>query len=223
MAPDGDGLAYVLPPGNPRRLNRKASSAELNAADARNSDGSARIRRPAVPGPAGARPASARDRGERRPRRPARQRLTLRRGGGQHPAGPLHLDHRHDDARPRGASGHSIFAHYPESEPCRLSGTGPPQRFNAHTVTDFDTLLCRYAEIRRDGVSISHGEYDEAVTAVAAPVFHAGSLADRHRPGPPRVPRGCASPPRTAPTRSAARGTGPSTCGASPPRSPARP
>ncbi|MER6604815.1 IclR family transcriptional regulator C-terminal domain-containing protein [Streptomyces sp. NPDC000927] len=50
------------------------------------------------------------------------------------------------------------------------------QRFNEHTVTDFDTLLCRYAEIRRDGASTSHGEYDEAVTAVATPVFHAGSI-----------------------------------------------
>ncbi|WP_320784287.1 IclR family transcriptional regulator [Streptomyces sp. CRN 30] len=76
-----------------------------------------------------------------------------------------------------GASGHAIFAHYPEPELRQLFGASPLQRFNEHTVTDFDALLRRYARVRQDGVSVSHGEYDEAVTAVAAPVFQAGTVA----------------------------------------------
>ncbi|MGW8379779.1 IclR family transcriptional regulator [Streptomyces sp. ODS28] len=76
-----------------------------------------------------------------------------------------------------GASGHVIFAHYSEAELRQLFGASPLQRFNDHTITDFDALLERYARVREDGVSVSHGEYDEAVTAVSAPVFQAGSIA----------------------------------------------
>ncbi|MFD7923728.1 IclR family transcriptional regulator [Streptomyces sp. NPDC059740] len=76
-----------------------------------------------------------------------------------------------------GASGHAIFAHHPEAEQRQLFGAGPLQRFNEHTITDFEALLRCYARVRQEGVSISHGEYDEAVTAVAAPVFQAGAVA----------------------------------------------
>ncbi|WP_425827969.1 IclR family transcriptional regulator [Streptomyces fractus] len=76
-----------------------------------------------------------------------------------------------------GASGHAIFAHYPEAELRRLFGATPLQRFNGHTVTDLDTLLALYADVRAQGHSVSHGEYDEAVAAVAAPVFQAGTVA----------------------------------------------
>ncbi|WP_019544574.1 IclR family transcriptional regulator [Streptomyces sulphureus] len=76
-----------------------------------------------------------------------------------------------------GASGHAIFAHYPEAELRQLFGASPLQRFNEQTITDFDALMDRYAQVREDGVSLSHGEYDEAVTAVASPVFQAGAVA----------------------------------------------
>ncbi|NEA39861.1 IclR family transcriptional regulator [Streptomyces sp. SID11385] len=76
-----------------------------------------------------------------------------------------------------GASGHAIFAHYPEAELRLLFGAAPLQSFNDHTVTDIDTLLGIYAKVRERGHSVSHGEYDEAVTAVSAPVFQAGTVA----------------------------------------------
>ncbi|MFI5663627.1 IclR family transcriptional regulator [Streptomyces sp. NPDC051684] len=76
-----------------------------------------------------------------------------------------------------GASGHAIFAHYPEAEIRQLFGATPLQRFNDHTVTGLDALQDRYAEVRDQGYSVSHGEYDEAVAAVSAPVFQAGAVA----------------------------------------------
>lgn len=76
-----------------------------------------------------------------------------------------------------GASGHAIFAHYPEGELRQLFGASPLQRFNERTIIDFDALLERYAQVRKDGVCFSHGEYDEAVTAVSSPVFQAGTVA----------------------------------------------
>jgi DNA-binding IclR family transcriptional regulator len=76
-----------------------------------------------------------------------------------------------------GASGHALFAHYPEPEVRLLFGAAPLQRFNDHTDTDVEALIGLYAGVREHGYSVSHGEYDEAVTAVAAPVFQAGSVA----------------------------------------------
>ncbi|MFF4792132.1 MULTISPECIES: IclR family transcriptional regulator [unclassified Streptomyces] len=76
-----------------------------------------------------------------------------------------------------GASGHAIFAHYPEAEIQKTFGATPLQRFNEHTITDLDALLACYARVRERGYSVSHGEYDEAVSAVSAPVFQAGTIA----------------------------------------------
>ncbi|MFB6671125.1 IclR family transcriptional regulator [Streptomyces sp. NPDC056390] len=76
-----------------------------------------------------------------------------------------------------GASGHAIFAHYPETEIRQIFGATPLQRFNDHTVTDFDDLLGVYRDVREKGHSVSLGEYDEAVAAIAAPVFQAGTVA----------------------------------------------
>ncbi|MCX5440546.1 MULTISPECIES: IclR family transcriptional regulator [unclassified Streptomyces] len=76
-----------------------------------------------------------------------------------------------------GASGHAIFAHYPEAEIRQIFGATPLQRFNDHTVTDFDDLLRVYGDVREKGHSVSLGEYDEAVAAIAAPVFQAGTVA----------------------------------------------
>ncbi|MEU6658248.1 IclR family transcriptional regulator [Streptomyces sp. NPDC046821] len=76
-----------------------------------------------------------------------------------------------------GASGHAIFAHYPEAEIRQIFGATPLQRFNDHTVTDFDELLRVYQDVRDKGHSLSLGEYDEAVAAISAPVFQAGTIA----------------------------------------------
>ncbi|MFI9028238.1 IclR family transcriptional regulator [Streptomyces sp. NPDC053560] len=76
-----------------------------------------------------------------------------------------------------GASRHAIFAHYPEAEIRQIFGTTPLQRFNDNTITGFDALLDCDAEARRTGHSTSHGQYDEAVAAIAAPVFQAGTVA----------------------------------------------
>ncbi|MFC5824124.1 IclR family transcriptional regulator [Nonomuraea insulae] len=74
-----------------------------------------------------------------------------------------------------GAAGHAIFAFYPEAEVRRLLA-GRLARFNEHTVTDLDRLLRRYAEIRDEGVAITHGEFDANVTSVAAPCYALGEV-----------------------------------------------
>lgn len=76
-----------------------------------------------------------------------------------------------------GASGHVLFAYYPEAEIRQIFGATALQRFTEQTVTSLDTLLEQYAVIREQGYCVSHGEYDEAVTAVSAPVFQAGTIA----------------------------------------------
>ncbi|MFF8285360.1 IclR family transcriptional regulator [Streptomyces albus] len=76
-----------------------------------------------------------------------------------------------------GASGHAIFAYYPEAEVRQIFGATALQRFTHTTLTTVDALLERYALLREAGFGISHGEYDEAVTAVSAPVFQAGTIA----------------------------------------------
>ncbi|WP_299539227.1 IclR family transcriptional regulator [uncultured Streptomyces sp.] len=76
-----------------------------------------------------------------------------------------------------GASGHTLFAHRPEREIRQMFGPATLTRFNDRTLTDVDTLLACYARVRADGHCVSHGEYDEAVTAVSAPVFQGDGVA----------------------------------------------
>ncbi|NSC25446.1 IclR family transcriptional regulator [Streptomyces albus subsp. chlorinus] len=76
-----------------------------------------------------------------------------------------------------GASGHAIFAYYPEAEIRQTFGATALQRFTGTTLTSVEALLDRYARLREKGWGISHGEYDEAVTAISAPVFQAGTIA----------------------------------------------
>lgn len=75
-----------------------------------------------------------------------------------------------------GASGHTIFAYHPEREIRQMFGSAGLTRFNDRTITDLEALLACYAKVRADGYCVSHGEFDEAVTAVSAPVFHGGSV-----------------------------------------------
>lgn len=71
-----------------------------------------------------------------------------------------------------GAGGHAIFAHYPQDTVAVLFGREQElERFSDTTTTDVAQLLNRYTEVRRRGLAISHGEFDERVSAVAAPVF----------------------------------------------------
>lgn len=70
-----------------------------------------------------------------------------------------------------GASGHTLFAYHPEREIRQMFGPTGLTRFNDRTITDLDELLTCYAQVRADGYCVSHGEYDEAVTAVSVPVF----------------------------------------------------
>ncbi|MDJ1131196.1 IclR family transcriptional regulator [Streptomyces iconiensis] len=76
-----------------------------------------------------------------------------------------------------GASGHAIFAYYPEAEIRQIFGATALQRFTEHTLTSLDALFEQYELIRGQGYGVSHGEYDEAVTAVSAPVFQGGTVA----------------------------------------------
>ncbi|GGY99148.1 IclR family transcriptional regulator [Streptomyces nitrosporeus] len=76
-----------------------------------------------------------------------------------------------------GASGHAIFAHHPEREIRQMFGPTGLARFNDRTITDLDALFTCYARVRADGHCVSYGEYDEAVTAVSAPVLQGGAVA----------------------------------------------
>jgi IclR family transcriptional regulator, acetate operon repressor len=69
-----------------------------------------------------------------------------------------------------GAGGHAVFAHYPEDAVRVLFGE-QLEPFTDTTIVDLPALLNRYAQVRRRGVDVSHGEFDERVSAVAAPVF----------------------------------------------------
>ncbi len=69
-----------------------------------------------------------------------------------------------------GAGGHALFAYYPE-DTVRVLFEEHLERFTDTTVVELSQLLDCYAEVRRRGVSVSHGEFDERVSAVAAPVF----------------------------------------------------
>lgn len=71
-----------------------------------------------------------------------------------------------------GASGHVLFAHHPDPDIAdRLLADQP-----GATRLDAVTLRSRHADARKDGYSISHGEFDPRVLAVAAPVVLDGGV-----------------------------------------------
>ena len=81
-----------------------------------------------------------------------------------------------------GASGHVLFAHHPDPDIAdRLLADQP-----GATRLDAVTLRSRHADARKDGYSISHGEFDPRVLAVAAPVvLDGGVVASLCAVGPP--------------------------------------
>lgn len=81
-----------------------------------------------------------------------------------------------------GASGHVLFADHPDPDIAdRLLADQP-----GATNLDAATLRRRHADARKDGYSVSHGEFDPRVLAVAAPVVLDGSVvASLCAVGPP--------------------------------------
>lgn len=73
-----------------------------------------------------------------------------------------------------GASSKVLFAFLHEKDRERLLRTGQFQRRTARTVTDPARLRRQLAQIRVQGYSVTTGEYEEAVRAVAAPVLEPG-------------------------------------------------
>jgi IclR family acetate operon transcriptional repressor len=75
-----------------------------------------------------------------------------------------------------GAAAHAIFAYYPAEEVRKLFGPGPYPRHSDDTVADLDALFSCHAEMRETGASVSTGEFDPAVSCVAAPGFLDGEV-----------------------------------------------
>ncbi|MGH3518313.1 MAG: IclR family transcriptional regulator [Haloechinothrix sp.] len=75
-----------------------------------------------------------------------------------------------------GAAAHAIYAYYPAEEVRRLFGTGPYSRHSEETIADLDALLRCHSDVRATGISVSTGEYDPAVSCVAAPGFLNGQI-----------------------------------------------
>lgn len=66
-----------------------------------------------------------------------------------------------------------IFLAYMSDEECRRFLTAPLPRYTANSITDVDRMLARLEEIRRDGYAISHGEVNEELVSISAPIFGA--------------------------------------------------
>ncbi|MCP2334143.1 MULTISPECIES: IclR family transcriptional regulator [Actinoalloteichus] len=74
-----------------------------------------------------------------------------------------------------GASGHAIFAFYPEEEIPALFAPELEGATDA-TIGTRAELRRRYAEVRERGYAVSFGEHDARVVGVAAPVFAHGTV-----------------------------------------------
>jgi DNA-binding IclR family transcriptional regulator len=73
-----------------------------------------------------------------------------------------------------GASARAIMAHLPEDrrlQIVRRTGLAP---LTLNTITDPVVLEAELARIRSTGYAVSHGEWDEGITSVAAPLFGPG-------------------------------------------------
>lgn len=108
---------------------------------------------------------------------------------------PVRLSYERGHVLPlhAGASAKVILAFTPPAEvDGLLARVGPLPRFTDRTVTDPSTLREQLAEIRGAGYAVSHGEVDEGVLGIAAPILWAdgrvaaglsvAALAQRIRP-----------------------------------------
>lgn len=69
-----------------------------------------------------------------------------------------------------GASALVLLAWMPPQQARELLQREPLRRFTARTVTDIDTLMERLEAIRADGYCVTHGELDEDVVGIGAPI-----------------------------------------------------
>lgn len=72
-----------------------------------------------------------------------------------------------------GASALVLLAWLPEEEQRELFSGQNLDKFTDATLTDTDELIERLAEVRRMGVSVTHGEVDPDAMGIAAPIFDA--------------------------------------------------
>lgn len=70
-----------------------------------------------------------------------------------------------------GASARAIMAFLPAERWDRIIARTGLAPLTSRTITDPDQLMAELARIRASGHAVSHGEWDEAITSVAAPIF----------------------------------------------------
>lgn len=69
-----------------------------------------------------------------------------------------------------GAAAEVLLAWADPHEVTAVLEQAPLERFTARTLTDPDKLRARFARIRKRGVALSHGELDDHILGVAAPI-----------------------------------------------------
>ena len=69
-----------------------------------------------------------------------------------------------------GAPAEVLLAWASPDEVAALLQAAPLERFTAKTLTDPKAFQARLAQIRKDGLAVSHGELDEQILGVAAPI-----------------------------------------------------
>ena len=74
-----------------------------------------------------------------------------------------------------GCSGHALFAALPAEEVRELFGPEPLTGYTEHTPTTYAELEKRWQQVRDTGLSVSVGEFDASVGALAVPLLLAGA------------------------------------------------
>lgn len=74
-----------------------------------------------------------------------------------------------------GCSGHALFAGQPAEEVRELFGPEPLTRYTPNTPTSYAELEQRWQQVREAGLSVSRGEFDANVGAVAVPLPSSGA------------------------------------------------
>jgi len=70
------------------------------------------------------------------------------------------------------STGKAVLAYLPESALTSILSK-QPEKYNAHTATDRDSLAQQLREIRRVGYAVNDREYRSSVSAIGAPIFDA--------------------------------------------------
>ena len=104
--------------------------------------------------------------------------LTRRSGGAvvclelEEAAHPVRISYERGDVLPvnAGAAALVLLAAAADQEVTDLLAAAPLRRFTSRTLTDDEQLRARLREIRASGYAISHGELDEDILGIAAPI-----------------------------------------------------